>query len=310
MLMPVKIFCCYAHEDEALLNKLKTHLRPLQRQGLIDVWYDRDISAGTEWEQEIKQHLNTAQIILLLVSPDFMDSDYCYSIEMKRAIERHARGEATVIPVIVRPVYWHGEPLGKLQALPTDGKPVTSSDWHDPDRAWYDVTNGIYKVVMLLTSPPAFASPPVPGEIQQEIAKPSVITPTVRQVGNVSPYIKTSDSSKNFFISYNNADEEPHLPGRTGGPSNPLNTRTSPNGDKLEKPLHPQSTHQPPVAPQLRPRPNHRKLLPVFLCLVLLVCPVLLVGGTRVWNILHPPLPPSSITPTIAPVSHQSITLH
>src|SRR5713101_9728744 len=132
--MPVTILICYAREDEALLNKLKTHLRPLQRQGLIDVWYDRNISAGTEWEPEIKEHLNSAQIVLLLVSPDFMGSDYCYSIEMKQALERHARGEAKVIPVILRSVYWHGEPLGKLQALPTDGKPVTDPDWHNLDR--------------------------------------------------------------------------------------------------------------------------------------------------------------------------------
>ena len=87
--MAVSIFFCYAHEDEALLNKLKTYLKPLQRQGLIDVWHDRDISAGTEWEQEISERLNEAKIILLLVSPDFMNSDYCYSVEMKRALERH-----------------------------------------------------------------------------------------------------------------------------------------------------------------------------------------------------------------------------
>src|SRR5216683_1299922 len=112
--MPVKIFFCYAHEDEPLLNKLKTHLKPLQRQGLIDVWYDRDITAGSEWEREIDAQLDNAQIILLLISPDFMDSDYCYGIEMQRALERDQRGEARVIPVIVRPVYWQGEPLGKL----------------------------------------------------------------------------------------------------------------------------------------------------------------------------------------------------
>ncbi len=120
--MPVKVFFCYAHEDEPLLNKLKAHLRPLQRQGLIDVWHDRDIRAGTEWEEEIKEQLNTAQIILLLVSPDFMDSDYCYGIEMQQAIERHNAGEACVIPIILRYVSWRGEPLGKLQALPTDGQ--------------------------------------------------------------------------------------------------------------------------------------------------------------------------------------------
>ena len=113
--MAVKIFFCYAREDEALLKKLKTHLKPLQRQGLIDVWYDRDITAGTEWEREIKEHLNTAQIILLLVSPDFMNSDYCYSVEMQRALQRHEAREASVIPIILRPVSWEGAPFSKLQ---------------------------------------------------------------------------------------------------------------------------------------------------------------------------------------------------
>ncbi len=149
---------CYAHEDEALLNKLKTHLRPLQRQGLIDVWHDRDISAGTEWESEIKKHLNEAEIILLLVSPDFIDSEYCYGIEMKRALERHQRGEARVIPIIVRPVYWQGI-LGTLQALPKDGLPVTDPDWHTLDRALYNVTESIRTVVEQLALPKPVAPP-------------------------------------------------------------------------------------------------------------------------------------------------------
>ena len=139
--MPVKILFCYAHEDEAFLNKLKTHLSPLQWQGLIEPWHDRDISAGTEWEEEIKEHLDTAQIILLLVSPDFMASRYCYSVEMKRAVERHEHKEARVIPVILRHIYWQGAPFGKLQALPTDAKPVKS--WTDPDEAFFDVTEGL-----------------------------------------------------------------------------------------------------------------------------------------------------------------------
>ncbi len=145
--MSINIFFCYAHEDELFLKKLKTHLKPLQRQGLINMWHDRGISAGTEWEQAIKEHLDNAQITLLLVSPDFMDSDYCYGIEMQRAIERHERGEARVIPIILRPVYWQGEPLGKLQALPTDAKPVTDPLWQNLDRAFYDVTLGIREVV-------------------------------------------------------------------------------------------------------------------------------------------------------------------
>ncbi len=161
--MPIQIFFCYAHEDELLLNKLKTHLRPLQRQGLIDLWHDRDISAGTEWEREISQHLNSAQIILLLVSPDFMNSDYCYGIEMKRAIERHERGDARVIPVILRPVYWHGV-LGKLQALPTDAKPVMSSSWNYPDAAFLNVTEGICTVIEQVTTKPSNPLPIKPEE--------------------------------------------------------------------------------------------------------------------------------------------------
>lgn len=143
--MRVKIFFCYAHEDEPLLNKLKSHLRVLQRQDLIEVWHDRDINVGTEWEQEISRQLNTSQIILLLISPDFMDSDYCYSVEMKRAIERHERGEARVIPIILRYVHWQETLLAKLQALPTDGKPVKS--WLDLDEAFFNVVEGIRKVV-------------------------------------------------------------------------------------------------------------------------------------------------------------------
>jgi len=183
---PIKIFFCYAREDEELLNKLKSHLRPLQREGLIDVWNDREISAGTEWEHEIKEHLNSAQIILLLVSPDFMNSDYCYSVEMKRALERHASGEANVIPVILRPVYWYGEPLGKLQALPTDGKPVKSLYWFDPDSAFYDVIVGIRKVVNDLTSKYIPISPVVAEEMQEETTMPNVIAPTIQQADIVS----------------------------------------------------------------------------------------------------------------------------
>jgi TIR domain len=141
----VKIFFCYAHEDEALLNKLRSYLKPLQRQGIIDMWYDRDISAGTEWEYEISKHLNEAQIILLLISPDFMYSDYCYSVEMQKALERHAQNEVTVIPIILRPIYWEGT-LGNIQALPTDARPVVDRYWHNLDEAFFDVAEGIRKV--------------------------------------------------------------------------------------------------------------------------------------------------------------------
>jgi len=142
--MPVEIFCCYARKDRQFLDELKTHLIPFQWQGQITLWADTNINAGVEWEEEIKKHLDRAKIILLLVSPDFIASEYCYS-EMKRAMELHETGEATVIPVILRLVDWKESPFGKLQALPTNGKPVTG--WTDKDTAYYDIAQGIRKVV-------------------------------------------------------------------------------------------------------------------------------------------------------------------
>lgn len=139
----IEIFLCYAREDEALHQGLEKHLRVLQRQGIINLWHDRNISAGTEWEREIGNHLNTARLILLLISPDFLDSDYCYNIEMTRAMERHERGEARVIPIILHHVYWYKAPFGKLQALPTDGKPIISSAWHTSNEALFDASEGI-----------------------------------------------------------------------------------------------------------------------------------------------------------------------
>src|SRR6266700_4825650 len=148
----IEIFFCYAREDESLRQELERQLRVLQRQGLIDLWHDREISAGAEWEREIDIHLTAADIILLLVSPDFITSDYCYGIEMKRAMERHESGETCVIPIILRPVFWQKTPFGKLQALPTDGVPVTDHSWHHLDSAFFNVAEGIRKEAERLQS--------------------------------------------------------------------------------------------------------------------------------------------------------------
>jgi len=105
---PVEVFCCYSHADEKWLRKLEIHLSLLKRQALISRWHDRLISPCTVRAQAIDQHLETASVILLLVSADFLASDYCYSVEMKRALARQEAGEARVIPILVRPVDWHG----------------------------------------------------------------------------------------------------------------------------------------------------------------------------------------------------------
>src|SRR5437016_5278541 len=113
----------------------------LKREGVISGWHDRRISAGQEWDGQIDSHLNSAEIILLLVSSDFLASNYCYDIEVKRAIERHEAGEARVIPIILRPCDWQTAPFGKVQVLPKDAKPVTR--WEDRDEAFLNVATGI-----------------------------------------------------------------------------------------------------------------------------------------------------------------------
>lgn len=141
----VSIFFSYSHKDEALRDQLETHLALLKNQGLIDGWYDRRIVAGSDIDDSIFEKLETADIILLLVSSDFLSSAYCYSREMHRAMERNDAKEARVIPVILRHCDWHGAPFGKLMAAPRDGKPVTS--WPDRDEALADVAKQIRKAV-------------------------------------------------------------------------------------------------------------------------------------------------------------------
>ncbi len=119
-----KLVFSYSHADEDLRNQLEKHLSPLKRMGRIETWHDRRIVAGEEFGTEIDQNFADADIILLLVSPDFIDSDYCYEIEMRNSLARHKRGEAAVIPVILRPCAWHQLPFGTLLAATTDGKPI------------------------------------------------------------------------------------------------------------------------------------------------------------------------------------------
>jgi hypothetical protein len=142
---PIEIFISYSHKDDELREELVTHLSNLRRQGKISAWHDRAIEAGSEWETEIKSRLESAQIILLLISPPFMASDYCYDIEMQRAVQRHEQGSARVIPIVLRPVDWKDSPISKLQALPKDAKPVTQ--WGDRDTAFVDVVQGIRRAV-------------------------------------------------------------------------------------------------------------------------------------------------------------------
>ncbi|HEU5377865.1 MAG TPA: toll/interleukin-1 receptor domain-containing protein [Ktedonobacteraceae bacterium] len=152
---PLKIFYCYAREDKMLRDQIDQHLSALKRSEQVVVWHDRAIRPGAVWKQEIAKNLDSAHIILLLVSANFIASDYCYGIEMKRALERHETGQVRVIPILLKPVHWEDTPLASLQVLPTDAKPI--SMWGNEDEALADVAKGIGKVVRLLSEVPQIA---------------------------------------------------------------------------------------------------------------------------------------------------------
>jgi hypothetical protein len=188
----IKIFFSYSHVDEALRDELEKHLSILKRQGLIELWHDRRIGAGQDFSHQISSHLEDADIILLLVSSDFLASDYCYDIEMKRALERHARGEAVVIPVILRSCDWHGTPFGSILAATKDGKPVTK--FPTLDDGFLEVTLAIKKAIASIA--PYTNSAPTPGTVI------STTTPTSTPPRSSNLRIKRtfSDHEEDVFL--------------------------------------------------------------------------------------------------------------
>ncbi|HEV2580240.1 MAG TPA: toll/interleukin-1 receptor domain-containing protein [Ktedonobacteraceae bacterium] len=168
----IGVFISYAHEDEQLYNKFETHFTLLKHQNLIATWQYRDISAGKEWSKQIGEYLAKAQLILLLVSSDFMASEYCYGIEMKQALQRHEQGDANVIPVLMRPVDLEGAPFEKLVMLPTNLIPVTK--WKNRDEAFVNIVKGIRKAIQDWNKPYTFLSPQekVSMNFQQTVQSP------------------------------------------------------------------------------------------------------------------------------------------
>src|SRR5262249_18011773 len=138
-----------SHVDEPFRLSLDKHLSILRRQGLLESWHDGLIPAGSDWDSEISRELQTAEIILLLISADFLASDYCWSRELALALERHRRKEARVVPIIIRPSDWSAAPFSSLQALPRDGRPIDS--WPSRDEAFVDVVQGVRRVCQELS---------------------------------------------------------------------------------------------------------------------------------------------------------------
>jgi tetratricopeptide (TPR) repeat protein len=139
------IFYSYASEDKLLQERLEKHLSILKYVYDITSWCSREICAKKDWASEIDSCLEAADIILFLISADFLASGYCYGVEMTRALERHEKGEKCLIPIILRPVDWKGAPFEKLQVLPKNAKPVTS--WRDRDKAFVEIAHGLREVI-------------------------------------------------------------------------------------------------------------------------------------------------------------------
>ena len=144
----VKVFYSYSHKDAAFRDRIEEALAMLKRADIISQWHDRGIGPGTEWRSQIDSNLESADLILLLVSQSFLASDYCYDAEMMKAMELHNAGRARVIPIILRPCDWKAAPFAKLQALPRDGKAIIH--WRPQDDAYLDVTRSIREVVTLI----------------------------------------------------------------------------------------------------------------------------------------------------------------
>ena len=159
----ISVFCSYSHADEELKAELHKHLRPLELEGKISLWHDRMITPGVEWGVEIDANLRMADLVLLVVSPDFLASAYCRSVELALAMERYAAGSAVVVPIIARPCDWRTSPFAKLQALPKNASPI--SRWDDQDEALADVTQGIRSIAKEWRKPIEIPAPEHPSTV-------------------------------------------------------------------------------------------------------------------------------------------------
>jgi len=151
---PWRLFYSYSHKDADLRARLATYLAPLRQQKKIVEWYDRDIKPGGDWDKEISEQLKSAHLILLLVTEDFLASDYCFGVEVEHALARLKAGEVQVVPVSLRPCLWEESRFSELQIIPRDAKPISSLT--SPEDGFVNVANEIR--VLVSDSPPSSSS--------------------------------------------------------------------------------------------------------------------------------------------------------
>ena len=128
---PIRLFVSYSRKDKDICDRVVNHLSPLESSGRVDIWRDTDILPGGQWNREIEQQINAADIILLLISSNFTSSDFCYKKEMPIALKRERNKEAIVIPILIKDVNWQGLPFAYLDMLPENMTPVVDSGRED-----------------------------------------------------------------------------------------------------------------------------------------------------------------------------------
>lgn len=187
---PVDVFIAYSRHDEQLKDELLKHLAIIRRQGIVREWHDRRVIPGQDWDTEIRARLNRARIILLLVSADFLASEYCFDMELVRAFERHRRGEAVVVPLILRPCDWTHTSLAQLQALPKDAHPVVS--WSSRDDAWHNVNLGLRAVVASMRATPVRNASQSATAAEEQLRRPHTVGRDDSLLAHSSPDVSHS----------------------------------------------------------------------------------------------------------------------
>lgn len=167
MSMPVhwSLFYSYSHEDALLRDELAKFLAPLRHEGRIVEWYDRKIEPGLEWENAISDKLQSADLVLLLISAAFLASDYCFGVEMEIAMQRVENGNAKIAPILLKPCLWKESRFSELQILPRNARPVTS--WPSQDDAFAEIAAEIGAITK---SAPLFSGTPAPNTSKQSAA--------------------------------------------------------------------------------------------------------------------------------------------
>jgi len=200
---PIEIFFSYAHEDEALMDDVRRQLIVYERNGLILKWHDRQIVSGADWRGQLDERLEAAQIILLFISPHFIESQYRYEIEGESALRRRESKEAEVIPIILRPCAWQETPFGGLQALPRGA--VSVSRWADRDEACLNVATGVMAAVDRVieernrSSQTSSTKPIVSPSLPPSHPTPESRASTIWWLLNIPPSIPTREKVKKLI---------------------------------------------------------------------------------------------------------------